>query len=52
MQGVQKIKCSSCGTMFMSEDNSVLCPSCREQNNQHKESGYMSGSSCGCGHSH
>ena len=31
MQGIQKVKCSSCGTMFMSEDNKTLCPSCQEQ---------------------
>ena len=46
MQGIQKVKCSSCGTMFMSEDNKTLCPSCQEQG-----SGHMGGG-CGCGHSH
>jgi rubrerythrin len=54
MQGVQKVKCASCGTMFMSETGSNTCPSCSEQSHKHYEeegSGGMS-SGCGCGHSH
>jgi len=54
MQGVQKVKCASCGTMFMSETGSSTCPSCSEQSHSHYEdqgSGGMSGG-CGCGHSH
>ena len=52
MQGIQKIKCSSCGTMFMSETNSTQCPSCQEQSHSHKEQSSNVGGGCGCGHSH
>ena len=55
MQGVQKVKCSSCGTMFMSETGTTMCPSCSsEQSHEHREydtSGMMGGCGCG-GHSH
>jgi uncharacterized Zn finger protein (UPF0148 family) len=54
MQGVQKIKCSSCGTMFMSETGTTMCPSCSKQSHEHREydaSGMMGGCGCG-GHSH
>jgi uncharacterized Zn finger protein (UPF0148 family) len=54
MQGVQKLKCTSCGTMFMSETGTTMCPSCSEQNHEHREhesSSSMTGG-CGCGHSH
>ena len=37
MQGVQKLKCTSCGTMFMSETGTTMCPSCSEQNHEHRE---------------
>ena len=52
MQGVQKVKCASCGTMFMSETGSTICPSCSENhgNQSHDESNL--GGGCGCGHSH
>jgi rubrerythrin len=53
MQGVQKVKCTSCGTMFMSEAGVNTCPSCSESNHTHIE--HKSGSTisgCGCGHSH
>jgi rubrerythrin len=52
MQGIQKIKCSTCGTMFMSETNSTQCPSCQEQSHSHKEQSSNVGGGCGCGHSH
>jgi rubrerythrin len=52
MQGIQKIKCSTCGTMFMSENNSTQCPSCQEQSHSHKEQSSNVGGGCGCGHSH
>jgi rubrerythrin len=52
MQGIQKIKCSTCGTMFMSETNSTQCPSCQEQSHSHKEQNSNLGGGCGCGHSH
>jgi len=53
MQGVQKLKCTSCGTMFMSETGTTMCPSCSEQKHEHREqeSSNMTGG-CGCGHSH
>jgi Zn finger protein HypA/HybF involved in hydrogenase expression len=53
MQGIQKIKCSSCGTTFMSEDNVTQCPTCQEQGHGHggQESSNVGGG-CGCGHSH
>lgn len=47
MQGIQKIKCASCGTMFMSENNATKCPTCQEQGHSHGEQG-----GCGCGHGH
>jgi uncharacterized Zn finger protein (UPF0148 family) len=52
MQGVQKVKCASCGTMFMSETGNAICPSCSENhgNQSHDESNL--GGGCGCGHSH
>ncbi len=52
MQGIQKIKCATCGTMFMSETNSTQCPSCQEQSHSHKEQSSNVGGGCGCGHSH
>jgi rubrerythrin len=48
MQGIQKVKCISCGTMFMSETGINMCPSCSQQS--HGEHGSLGG--CGCGHSH
>jgi hypothetical protein len=51
MQGVQKLKCATYGTMFMSEIDTDTCPSCSEQSHSHRE--YGSGSSmggCGCGY--
>jgi len=50
MQGVQKLKCTSCGTMFMSETGASICPTCSEQSHNGHESSNMGG--CGCGHSH
>jgi len=48
MQGVQKVKCTSCGIMFMSETGITACPSCSEnQSHGHENTG-----GCGCGHSH
>jgi hypothetical protein len=47
MQGIQKLKCTSCGIMFMSETGTTMCPSCSEQSHEHREMG-----GCGCGHSH
>jgi rubrerythrin len=52
MQGIQKIKCSTCGTMFMSETDSTQCPSCQEQSHSHNEQSSNVGGGCGCGHSH
>jgi rubrerythrin len=49
MQGVQKVKCASCGTMFMSEIETDTCPSCSEQSHSHHEYGSSMGG-CGCGH--
>lgn len=37
MQGVQKLKCTSCGTMFMSETGASICPACSEQSHSHNE---------------
>ena len=37
MQGLQKLKCATCGTMFMSETETNTCPSCSEQNHTHHE---------------
>ena len=48
MQGVQKLKCTSCGVTFMSETDTPICPSCSE-NRSH---GHENISGCGCGHSH
>ena len=48
MQGLQKLKCASCGTMFMSEtETTTTCPSCSEQSQSHHEHG---AGGCGCGH--
>jgi uncharacterized Zn finger protein (UPF0148 family) len=52
MQGVQKVKCASCGTMFMSETGTNTCPSCSEQSHTHREQESSSMGGCGCGHSH
>ncbi|MDR4491639.1 hypothetical protein [Candidatus Nitrosocosmicus sp. SS] len=47
MEGILKLKCNVCGTMFMSETQQSKCPSCAEQSSN------MGGhSGCGCGHSH
>ncbi|WP_187147746.1 hypothetical protein [Candidatus Nitrososphaera gargensis] len=46
MQGLQKMKCASCGVMFMSENGSKKCPSCSSHGSGHGMGG------CGCGHSH
>lgn len=48
MEGIQKIKCTSCGVSFMSETVVALCPSCMER--QSHGEGNMGG--CGCGHHH
>ena len=47
MEGIQKLKCSGCGTSFMSENGIDKCPSCLSKAS---EGHGMSG--CGCGHSH
>jgi rubrerythrin len=52
MQGVQKVKCASCGTMFMSETGTNTCPSCSEQSHSHREHENSSMGGCGCGHGH
>lgn len=52
MQGVQKLKCTSCGTMFMSETGASICPACSEQSHNHNEHENNGMSDCGCGHSH
>lgn len=53
MQGVQKIKCVSCGTMFMSETRASKCPTCAEGGHHHHHGGESGmGGGCGCGHSH
>lgn len=49
MEGIQKLKCTSCGTTFMSENAQSKCPTCTEQSNMNNSSGH---SGCGCGHSH
>lgn len=46
MEGIQKLKCSSCGITFMSENNSPLCPTCSESSSAHHH-GAEHG--CGCG---
>ena len=48
MEGIQKLKCTSCGTTFMSETGVAKCPSCSE--NETHGGSQMGG--CGCGHSH
>jgi Zn finger protein HypA/HybF involved in hydrogenase expression len=48
MQGIQKLKCTSCGVTFMSETEVTTCPSCSES----KSHGHENTSGCGCGHSH
>lgn len=48
MQGLQTIKCTSCGIVFMSEADIATCPSCSEQSYEHGTVSTMSG--CGCGH--
>ena len=52
MQGIQKVKCASCGTMFMSEAGATMCPSCSEQSHDHRGDDSGSTMGCGCGHSH
>ena len=39
MQGLQKLKCATCGTMFMAETETTTCPSCSEQSHSHQEHG-------------
>jgi len=46
MEGIQKLKCTSCGITFMSENNNPLCPTCSENPNTHNH-GDEHG--CGCG---
>jgi predicted Zn-ribbon and HTH transcriptional regulator len=49
MQGLQKLKCTNCGTMFMSEiETADKCPTCSGQSYSHHEHADMGG--CGCGH--
>ena len=50
MQGVQKIRCANCGTMFMSETTTNICPSCSELG--HGQGSHEGNNGCGCGHSH
>ena len=51
MQGLQKLKCATYGTMFMLETETNTCPSCSEQNHTHHEHGSSGGmGGCGCGH--
>ena len=50
MQGVQKIKCANCGTMFMSETATNTCPLCSELG--HGQGNHEGVGGCGCGHSH
>ncbi len=56
MQGIQKMKCTKCGTMFMSETGNATCPSCLElahgSDRADGNSGMTGGGGCGCGHSH
>ena len=52
MEGIQKMKCSSCGTMFMSETQQDKCPTCVEQQQQQGGSSDSGHAGCGCGHSH
>jgi rubrerythrin len=51
MEGIQKMKCSTCGTTFMSETQQSKCPTCVEQQQQQNNSG-GGHAGCGCGHSH
>jgi uncharacterized Zn finger protein (UPF0148 family) len=51
MQGVQKLKCTSCDTMFMSETGTTMCPSCSEKSHEHHEH-ESSNMIVGCGSSH
>jgi len=52
------MKCTNCGTMFMSETGKAICPSCLEaahvSNRTDSNSGMTGGGGggCGCGHSH
>lgn len=46
MEGIQKLKCGSCGITFMSENNSPLCPTCSENTSAHNHGAEHS---CGCG---
>ncbi len=48
MQGIQKVKCVSCGVMFMSENDAKKCPSCSSSHDS--DHGVMGG--CDCGHHH
>ena len=48
MEGIQKLKCTSCGTAFMSETVMTKCPSCLDKESQGES--HMGG--CGCGHQH
>lgn len=48
MEGIQKVKCVTCGTTFMSETDTKTCPTCSEGRG-HDDHGGMGG--CGCGHS-
>ena len=50
MQGVQKMKCANCGTMFMSETPTGTCPACSESG--HGQGSHEGAGGCGCGHSH
>lgn len=50
MEGIQKMKCVSCGTMFMSETEQSKCPTCIEESANNTNSAGHAG--CGCGHSH
>ena len=55
MQGIQKMKCTKCGTMFMSDTGNTVCPSCLELaqgSNGAEDNSGMTGGGCGCGHSH
>jgi len=54
MEGIQKMKCSTCGTMFMSETQQTKCPTCVEQQQQQQQQGNSADghAGCGCGHSH
>ncbi len=52
MEGLQKLKCGTCGTMFMSENGNTMCPSCLEgaTKGQSHDHGHEAGHGCGCGH--